>query len=286
MVKSMTGFGKVNLQMNNKEISIEMKSLNSKYLDVNMRLPSCLKSKEIAIRKLIGSNLKRGKIDLLFSLNHLEDSHVMQLDKQKIQFYMNELSLLAAASESELLSIAVKFPDVLTTSEDLLNEEEWIAIENAISKAIEQIDLFRTDEGVSIQKDLEKSIENIRTYSIKMSELAPERIEQIKEKLKKKLEELQIEVDANRFEQELIYHLEKIDINEEEVRLLNHLNYFEDALRDGSDSNGKKLNFIAQEIGREINTLGSKSNHAIMQQYVVQMKEELEKIKEQTLNIL
>lgn len=282
----MTGFGKSNVQVNDKEISIEVKSLNSKYLDVNMRLPSCLRAREIAIRKLIGGSLHRGKIDLMVSLNHLDGAQMRHLDKQKIQFYMNELGSIAATKDSELLNIAVRFPDVLKETEDSFTEAEWVDAEKAILQAIQQLNQFRIDEGVSIQKDLETRIENIRSFSVKMSELAPERILLVKEKLKKKLQELQIEVDDNRFEQELIYHLDRMDINEEEVRLQNHLNYFEETLNDNSDSNGKKLNFIAQEISREINTLGSKSNHAAMQQYVVQMKEELEKIKEQTLNIL
>jgi len=282
----MTGYGKSDIQTNDKVISIEIKSLNSKYLDVGMRLPSCLRSKELELRKMIGASLVRGKIDLLITINHLKDSDSNHLNKAVIRSYMDELKTISNADEVALLKIAVRFPDVLAGVEVSFTPEEWKVIEEGVSSVIAQLNQYRVDEGISIQKDLKTRVGHIYNLLLKMSEIAPERQVLFKNKLRKKVEELQIAIDDNRFEQELIYYIEKIDINEEEVRLANHLNYFEETLDVKSDENGKKLNFIAQEIGREINTLGSKSNHAVMQQCVVQMKEELEKIKEQTLNIL
>lgn len=281
----MTGYGKTELQLPTKKLTIELKSLNSKNIDLNVRIPSIYKGKELLIRKKIASKLVRGKVDFSIYSENIGDNLSTELNQQSIKAYMSQLKEISDASEVELLQMAVRLPDTLQSNREELNEEEWQLIENAIDQALDKIVLYRTDEGKSLYIDFEKRIAKIQDLLSQVIELDPQRIDNVKEKLQKAIAELEVKVDENRFEQELIYYLEKLDITEEKVRLKNHLAYFLEELNSGK-SNGKKLGFITQELGREINTIGSKANFAPMQKLVVQMKDELEKIKEQNLNVL
>ena len=285
MILSMTGYGKTELQLPTKKITIEVKSLNSKNIDMNVRIPSYLKEKELSIRKKIATNLVRGKVDFSIYVESIGENLSSQINKDAVQLYMKQLKEISNASELELLQMAIKLPEVIETKRDSVDEEEWTQIDNAIDQTLEKIILYRTDEGNVLKQEFLKRIKLIEKLLEKIVELDPQRVENIKERLQKAIVELEAKVDENRFEQELIYYLEKLDITEEKVRLKNHLEYFVKEL-EGTKSNGKKLGFITQEMGREINTIGSKSNFAEMQQVVVQMKDELEKIKEQNLNVL
>ena len=285
MIYSMTGYGKSILQLPTKKITIEIKSLNSKNLDLNARISSTYRDKELSLRKLIGEELERGKIDFSLYLEMTGEESTSQLNKTVIKQYIKQLKDIVDGDETELLKIAVRFPDTLNTERDDVDEAEWEAILNEVKVAIENIKIYRLDEGKVLETDFKLRLTNIEDLLEQVITMDPERIEGVRERLRKGLEELKEKVDENRFEQELIYYIEKFDITEEKVRLKNHLDYFNTALN-SADSNGKKLGFITQELGREINTIGSKSNHAPMQQLVVQMKDELEKIKEQLLNVL
>ncbi len=285
MIQSMTGYGKTVLQLPTKKVTIELKSLNSKNLDISIRMPSYYREKELDARKKIARGLVRGKID--FSI-YIEDNGGLtssKINENVVEEYMSQLKNMVDASKIELLKIAVRLPDSLKTEREELDIQEWEQINNAIDQTIEKINLYRTDEGKVLNTDFVLRISNIEKILEKVLEINPKRLELIKEKLKKAITELETKVDENRFEQELMYYIEKLDITEEEVRLKNHLAYFIKELKE-TVSNGKKLGFITQEIGREINTIGSKSNFADMQKLVVQMKDELEKIKEQSLNVL
>jgi uncharacterized protein (TIGR00255 family) len=281
----MTGYGKTVLQLSTKKITIELKSLNSKNLDLNVRIPSYYREKELDIRKELAAALERGKIDFSIYIENNGEEVSSKVNENTVKAYMNQLRKIVDASDIELLKIAVRLPDTLKTEREELDEEEWKQIEIGMREAIVEINKYRSDEGLVLLNDFELRISNIQGLLEQVIELDPQRIEQVREKLKKGVEELEAKVDQNRFEQELIYYIEKLDITEEKVRLKNHLDYFKLALR-SDDSNGKKLGFITQEIGREINTIGSKANYANMQKLVVQMKDELEKIKEQNLNVL
>ncbi|XLS28969.1 YicC/YloC family endoribonuclease [Flavobacteriaceae bacterium M23B6Z8] len=285
MIQSMTGFGKQVLQLPGKKITIELKSLNSKGLDLNARMPSSYREKELELRNIIAKSLTRGKIDfnLYVEINGEETS--TQLNESVLKAYMKQLKGLADASDAELLQMALRLPDALTTERDEIDEEEYKQIKAGLQQALNAINDFRTSEGKVLETDMELRIKNIGSLLEEVRKIDPDRMQQVRERLEKAVAEIKENVDANRFEQELIYYLEKFDVTEEKVRLENHLNYFLDTLK-SNDSNGKKLAFITQEIGREINTLGSKANYAPMQQLVVQMKDELEKIKEQSLNVL
>ncbi|MEO8934004.1 MAG: YicC/YloC family endoribonuclease [Xanthomarina sp.] len=285
MIHSMTGYGKSILQLPSKKITIEIKSLNSKSLDLNARMPSIYREKELSLRKLIGSELERGKIDFSMYVEMTGEESTTQLNKTAIKQYMKQLKEIVDGDETELLKIAVRFPDTLNTERDDIDEDEWEAILKEVKVALKNIETYRLDEGNVLEADFRLRLSNIEALLGQVITMDPERIESVRERLRKGLEELKEKVDENRFEQELVYYIEKFDITEEKVRLKNHLDYFNSALN-SDDSNGKKLGFIAQELGREINTIGSKSNHAPMQQLVVQMKDELEKIKEQLLNVL
>jgi len=285
MILSMTGYGKTEIQLPTKKITIEVKSLNSKNIDMNVRMPSYLKEKELSIRKKIATKLIRGKVDFSIYVESIGENLSSQINKDALKLYMKQLKEISDASDLELLQMAIKLPEVIQTSRESLDEEEWTQIDNAIDQTLEKIILYRTDEGNVLKQDFLKRIELIENLLEKIVELDPQRVENIKERLQKAIVELEAKVDENRFEQELIYYLEKLDITEEKVRLKNHLEYFVKEL-EGAKSNGKKLGFITQEMGREINTIGSKANFAEMQQIVVQMKDELEKIKEQNLNVL
>ena len=288
MIHSMTGYGKSIIQLPTKKVTIEVKSLNSKSLDINTRMPSYYKEKELQVRKELAGSLVRGKIDFSVFVEITADETSTAVNKEVVKQYMDQLkSVITSESSNELefLHMAIKMPDALKTEREELDEEEWQHIEVGISSAIKEIIQYRVDEAKSLEKDFKERIVNIKKGLAEVDKLDVERIKYVKDRLRKSLSELQVEVDENRFEQELIYYLEKLDINEEKVRLRNHLDYFLDQLAT-SDSNGKKLVFILQEIGREINTTGSKANFAPVQKVVIQMKDELEKIKEQILNIL
>lgn len=285
MIQSMTGFGKSVLQIPNKKITVELKSLNSKNFDLNARIPSQYREKELDLRNIISNSLQRGKVDLSIYVEFTGEQTSINVNTAVVKNYMDQLRDIVNASEVELLKMAVKMPDAMKTERDEIDEEEFKAIEKAVEEALEEINSFRTDEGKALEKDLKLRISNIYRLLQEVIEMDPERVEAVRERLRKGIEELKEQADENRFEQELVYYIEKFDITEEKVRLENHLQYFEKTLNT-KDSNGRKLAFISQEIGREINTIGSKSNFAPMQQLVVQMKDELEKIKEQTLNVL
>ncbi|SEC17879.1 TIGR00255 family protein [Tenacibaculum sp. MAR_2009_124] len=288
MIHSMTGYGKSILQLPTKKVTIEIKSLNSKTLDLNARMPSYYKEKELKVRKGLASSLVRGKIDFSIFVEITADETSTKVNKGVVNEYMDQLRNIVQSGTSddlELLHMAIKMPDALKTEREELDENEWKQIEAGIDSAVKEIVQYRIDEAKSLEEDFKQRIANIKQGLVEVEKLDTERIEYVKARLKKALSELQAEVDENRFEQELIYYLEKLDINEEKVRLANHLDYFLEQLAT-PDSNGKKLGFIVQEIGREVNTTGSKANYAPVQKVVIQMKDELEKIKEQILNIL
>jgi uncharacterized protein (TIGR00255 family) len=281
----MTGYGKTVLQLPTKKISIELKSLNSKNLDVNARMPSMYRAKELDIRKLIATNLRRGKVDFSLYVEITGEDTSSKINKTVVQEYIKQHKEVVDGDPTELLKMAVRLPDAVTTERDDIDEEEWQAIENGINDAILKIVAYRKDEGQALKQDFTDRIETLKQLLEKVMAMDPERIESVRARLEKGISEIKEKVDENRFEQELVYYIEKFDITEEKVRLENHLDYFSSALN-SDDSNGKKLGFISQEIGREINTIGSKANFAPMQKLVVQMKDELEKIKEQLLNVL
>lgn len=285
MIKSMTGFGKSVIQLPTKKISIEIKSLNSKNLDLNTRMPSNYRVKELDIRKIIASKLGRGKIDFSLYIEITGEETSSHLNQAVVQAYMNQLRDVVDAEPLELLQMAVRMPDTITTDREDIDEDEWQVILSEIDKALEKITAYRLQEGKALENDFVERIKNIDELLKQVIAMDPDRIDLVRERLNRGIAEIKEKVDENRFEQELVYYIEKFDITEEKVRLQNHLDYFTKSLS-SADSNGKKLGFIGQEIGREINTIGSKANYAPMQKLVVQMKDELEKIKEQLLNVL
>lgn len=288
MIQSMTGYGKTVLQLPTKKVTIEIKSLNSKNLDLNVRIPSYYKEKELPVRKNLAKALVRGKVDFSIYIELTADETSTSVNKGVVNEYVSQLINvldLKVYNKVDLLNMAIKMPDALKTEREELDETEWQQIETAINEATSEIIQYRTDEALSLEEDFKERIANIRKFLEEVKALDDDRIEYVKARLKKAIEELEVEADTNRFEQELIYYLEKLDINEEKVRLENHLNYFLETSAT-PDSNGKKLGFIVQEIGREINTMGSKANFAPIQKAVIQMKNELEQIKEQILNVL
>ena len=286
MIKSMTGFGKSVLQLPTKKVTIEVKSLNSKNLDINARIPSQYREKELPMRNTIAKSLVRGKVDFGLYVEITAEETSTKINDAVVKDYMKQLQGIFNNGETgEYLKMAVRMPDALKTVREEINEEEFKAINEGLLNALNAIDTYRVDEGKALEKDFVIRIQNIGKLLADVIEMDPERIEGVRERLQKAVSDIKEEVDQNRFEQELIYYLEKFDITEEKVRLSNHLEYFTTTLNT-PESNGKKLGFITQEIGREINTIGSKSNYAPMQKLVVQMKDELEKIKEQLLNVL
>ncbi len=286
MIQSMTGFGKATLQLPAKKITVEIKSLNSKGLDLNTRMPSVYREMELGLRNQISQRLERGKVDFSLYIEATGEETSSKINVPIIKGYMKQLKEVHPfADETELMKMAVRMPDALKTERDEIDENEWKKIQTVIDEALENIAQFRKDEGVSLEKEFLHRIANIMTLMNNAVSYDAERVETVKTRLKTALDELEVNVDQNRFEQELIFYLEKYDITEEKVRLENHLNYFIETLA-GTEANGRKLGFITQEMGREINTMGSKSNHSEMQKLVVMMKDELEKIKEQVLNVL
>jgi uncharacterized protein (TIGR00255 family) len=281
----MTGYGKSVLQLPTKKVTVELKSLNSKSLDLNARMPSIYREKELAIRKLLADKLERGKIDFSIYVEATAEDTSTQINTPVVKQYIEQLRKVVDGDEIELLKMAVRFPDALNTVREEIDETEWDIIQNEINKAVEDLSSHRLDEGKVLEQDFNKRVAIIDNLLDQVIAMDPERIIGVRERLLKGVEELKDKYDENRFEQELVYYIEKFDITEEKVRLKNHLNYFMECIN-SEDSNGKKLGFISQEMGREINTIGSKSNYSAMQQLVVQMKDELEKIKEQLLNVL
>lgn len=282
----MTGFGKASLQLPSKKITVEIKSLNSKGLDLNTRMSSIYREMELGLRNQISQLLERGKIDFSLYIEVTGEETSSKINVPIVKGYINQLKAVnAAADDTELLKMAIRMPDALKTEREEIDEMEWQEIKKVIHQALENIVQFRKDEGASLEKEFQLRIAKIRTLMNEAVAYDAERVATVKTRLRTALEELKVSVDENRFEQELIFYLEKYDITEEKVRLENHLNYFIETLS-GNEANGRKLGFITQEMGREINTMGSKSNHAEMQKLVVMMKDELEKIKEQVLNVL
>lgn len=285
MIMSMTGFGKTEAQWEDKSLSIEIRSLNSKSADINLRTPSYLREIDTEIRKRIAQKLHRGKIDLNIFIEFNGKNAPTAINASVVKEYIAQLKQIEENNEIDHLAIAMRLPDTLSSERNTLQEDEKKAIFNLLDDAIKNIETYRLDEGKVLEKDFLLRLDLIETYLEDAIKIDPERSKKIEVKLRASLEELKIEIDSNRFEQELIFYLEKFDITEEKVRLQNHLDYFKKVL-ENDFPNGKKLGFVAQEIGREINTIGSKANHSELQKIVVQMKDELEKIKEQLLNVL
>ncbi len=286
MIASMTGYGKAVLELPDKKITIEVRSLNSKTLDTNTRFPSFYREKELEIRNIISEKVQRGKVDFSMMVELNPAARTQKINADLIKAYIEDFKTITPdISEADLLPVVMRMPDVMNYRQEDLNPEEWTAIRATILDAIESLNVFRRDEGRVLENDITQRLHTILGLLEEVQPFEGERIVTIKERFNKRMEEINVDVDQNRFEQELIFFLEKLDITEEKVRLKNHCEYFIEELGK-AESNGKKLGFISQEIGREVNTLGSKSNHSEMQKIVVQMKDELEKIKEQSLNIL
>lgn len=282
---SMTGFGKKETQYEDKHISIEVRSLNSKNVDINLRSPSYLRELDPEIRKELTLKIYRGKIDVNIYVEFNGETAPSKINIAAVKAYMKQLEGLGASSESERMAIALRLPETLSSEKDVLGEDEKKVLYEILNEVIKDLEGYRKNEGAELGKDISLRIDLIESHLQSVVKIDPERNTKIEEKLRSALEDLKQEVDTNRFEQELIFYLEKFDITEEKVRLKNHLNYFREVM-ENDFPNGKKLGFISQEIGREINTIGSKANHTELQKIVVQMKDELEKIKEQLLNVL
>ena len=284
MIQSMTGFGKAIGQTSGKKVTVEIRSLNSKGLDLNARIAPIFREKELTIRKLVGAALKRGKVDINIYAEVTGVESAAGINMELAKAYLEQLEVLSRETDTsgDLIAAVMRMPDVIGSSKNELSEEEWHFLKDLIVKALEKLERFRVQEGSSIANDFEQRLIEIEKSMKEIEPHEQQRMLTVRERLLKGLEG--VEIDSNRYEQEVIFYIEKLDINEEKVRLANHLKYFRETMKE--ENSGKKLGFIAQEMGREINTLGSKSNYAPMQQHVVQMKDELEKIKEQVGNTL
>lgn len=291
MIKSMTGFGKAEFEVNNKKFNLELKALNSKQIDINVRIPSVYREKEIEIRKELAEKLVRGKVDLtIYVENHGEDSNskineaILKGYFQQMQKINNELGL---PSDQTTMQAILRLPDVVKTEYETLDEKEWRVILEHLRKAMDEIEDFRVTEGKALEADIVANTESVKALLKQITPFEDQRMETVKSRLSENLNKLNLNgnVDENRFEQELVYYLDKMDMNEEKVRLENHCSYFLETLS-LPEPGGKKLSFISQEMGREINTLGSKAYESNIQRLVVQMKDHLERIKEQLLNVL
>ncbi|MBU8893953.1 MAG: YicC family protein [Bacteroidales bacterium] len=291
MIKSMTGFGKDDCELKDRKITVEIKSLNSKNFDIYTKIPGIYREKELEIRNTISKILQRGKVEFVLYYEVTDDNKATSINPGVVKNYYNQLKSIASdldlQTSEQLLQMAIRLPDTLNVERDKIDENDWKEIKEAVVKALTQLDEFRIQEGKFLHKDIEQRINLINNYKDEITPFEENRTKKIRARLNESLSSLnnEAEIDKNRFEQELIYYLEKLDITEEKVRLTNHCNYFIEMLNE-PESNGKKLGFITQEIGREINTIGSKANDSDIQKYVVLMKDELEKIKEQMLNIL
>ncbi len=297
MIKSMTGYGKTEFEYNNKKATIEIKSLNSKQLDLSTRISSVYREKDLEIRKMIAERLNRGKVEFSLFTENLGTENTTIINANVVKSYykqikeimFNEKLIDEQSFYNQVLTSILRMPDTLKTTNQLFDKEEWDGVvKNKIISALTALDNFRIQEGVSLENDIRLNIENIQNLLVEIEPLEKQRIETVKQRLINGLEELSQngKIDNNRFEQELIFYIEKLDINEEKVRLSQHCNYFLETMNGEEDNIGKKLGFISQEIGREINTLGSKANEQNIQRIVVQMKDSLERIKEQVLNVL
>ncbi len=291
MIRSMTGFGKTEFELGNKKYTLEIKSLNSKQLDINTRIPALYRQKDIEIRKLISEMLTRGKVDFALYLDNLGSESMTKINSAIIKDYYNQLSEvhdeLGLKVESSIMQSIMRLPDTVKMTYAELDESDWIVVRENLIKTLEDLNRFRDQEGLALKADIDANIANILDLLGQVEPFETQRMENVKAKIMDSLNELQqnANIDKNRFEQELIYYMEKLDINEEKVRLTNHCSYFSETMNE-SEPSGRKLGFISQEIGREINTLGSKANESNLQRIVVQMKDNLEKIKEQALNVL
>ena len=282
---SMTGFGKKEAQYEDKHFSIEVRSLNSKNVDIYLRSPSYLRELDLEIRKELAKKMYRGKIDVNIHVELNGETSPSKINSHVVRSYMKQLEEIGASSESERLALALRLPDTLLSEKNIITEKEKKIIDETLQKVIKDIDCFRKIEGVALSQDISLRLDLIESHLILAAKIDPERNKKIEEKLRISFQNLNQEVDENRFEQELIFYLEKFDITEEKIRLKNHINFFREVM-ENEFPNGKKLGFISQEIGREVNTIGSKANHSELQKIVVQMKDELEKIKEQLLNVI
>ncbi|MEZ5072902.1 MAG: YicC/YloC family endoribonuclease [Bacteroidales bacterium] len=291
MITSMTGYGKAECLLPDKKLTIEVRSLNSKQLDSNLRIPGLYKEKELDIRQMIATRLGRGKVECSFFYENTGETSCGSVNEPLVKAYYEQLYRIAGElgleTSLELLSTVMRMPDTIRVEKAVLGEEEWRNVRRTLEEALEQVDAFRHQEGAAMEKDLRERVEAILGHLNNVQAFEAERIRRIRERIGDNLESFvgKENIDANRLEQELIFYMEKLDISEEKVRLQNHCDYFLETI-DEAESAGKKLGFISQEMGREINTLGSKANHADIQKLVVQMKDELERIKEQVLNVL
>ena len=287
MIHSMTGFGKAELVLDEKKINVEIRSLNSKQADINTRISSVYREKELEVRKLLTKELQRGKIDFALYAENISSSSNVQVNSELIESYQSQLKDLPFTNDnSDFLSVVMRMPDVLINEKPILDENEWKDISLTIKNAISKFKEFRNQEGTAMGEELANRVNTIKNELVKVEDFEEERILKVKDRLKENLDKLEdSNIDQNRFEQEIIYYLEKFDVTEEKVRLANHCDYFLQTM-ELTEGQGKKLGFICQEMGREINTLGSKANHQEIQKIVVDMKDNLEKIKEQVLNVL
>ena len=285
MVLSMTGFGRSEGVFEGKKITVDIKSLNSKQFDLNIKIPLRYKEKEFDVRRILNDKILRGKVDCFINLETLTDSNDVSINHDLVKSYIDELKKITNdGPDFEYLKMAIRFPDAISTRPDELNENEWIFLTGLLNEALSKFDSFRKTEGEILHDELAKNIQNIENNLALIEPFESVRMDGVKERYRKTLNEFD-NLDETRFYQEMAYYTEKLDISEEKVRLAQHLKYYLEVMKD-EDFNGKKLGFISQEIGREINTLGSKANHAEIQKLVVKMKDDLEKIKEQTLNVL
>lgn len=290
MIQSMTGFGKATAELSNKKITVEVKSLNSKQLDLSVRIPSVYKEHELSVRSLIARRLERGKVDFAIYIENTSKETTSQINQNVLEAYYNQIKnsaeKLGIDVPADWFQVLLRLPDVLKYEAQEADEEEWKVVSETINQALDQLIEFRKQEGKMLEDLFIQKVSNISSLLTDIEPYESERVEKVKTKIVEALQKIEnFDYDKNRFEQEMIYYIEKLDINEEKVRLRNHLKYFLETLNDTSGQ-GKKLGFITQEMGREINTTGSKANHVQMQQLVVQMKDELEQIKEQVLNVL
>lgn len=286
MIYSMTGFGKALVQLPLKKITVEIKSLNSKNLDLSVRLPQPYKEKELEIRNVIAQQLERGKVECSVFIEVTGEETSATLNAPIVRAYIAQMkNIIPDADATELMKMAVRMPDALKVERCELDEQEWNEIVKVLNQALVNINEFRRQEGEKLGNDFVNRISSIRSCMNEIEGYEEDRIKTVKDRLLQNLKELEVNIDESRYAQEVVYYIEKLDINEEKVRLTNHLDYFMETMN-SNEHGGRKLGFIAQEMGREINTMGSKSNHAEMQKLVVKMKDELEKIKEQVLNIL
>ena len=290
MIKSMTGFGKGEAVVGDKKFRVELRSLNSKQLDLSIKIPSKYRAAEAEVRSIVTRELQRGKVDCFVSFEAAVAETSSHINREAFKAYAEELRQVAAEggltiSDDALLRSVLRMPDVVTNEEREVSDDELKAILEATAIAAEELNKFRVQEGAILIADLLKRIDLIEQYRHEVEPFEDARVDVIKTRIRENIEKLQLQVDNNRLEQEMIFYIEKLDITEEKVRLDNHCNYFREVARE-EEAPGRKLGFIAQELGREINTMGSKSNEANMQRLVVKMKDELEKIKEQVLNIL